>query len=321
MSLLLTALFTICCASKTAKLKPPPALGDEGRIPLELKILPSGDDLIVWGDMARIRRWPPARNIMQKNEKTLQKLVARFREVHGLDPWRDLDVILISAPLSGSERSMNLLLKGKGIKPSLMESMGRIMEEMGTLKRTRYRETALMEVGRMCIGFPDENTAASSTGVWVRRLVDLMQGFPEESVTENEDMMYIWRMLLSETMGNRAPALAAVAVVPHELSNRFSKELGTEVRFDSFGVRVSLGRWLGVAAVFRAPDKEHAEKLVAGLGRWAGTFFKSGWIVKSGMEELVRLLHVHSEGKYVYVQFSLPGELFEKIVKLIIAEK
>ena len=303
------------CGKKKRVIHPPPRHDKNIVGSSLLRMVPFGSDFLLWGDLAKIRRWGPVNNLMNEDGKELKNFVSRFQQVHGLDPWKELDQVLITAPLQGSHRAIKLVLKGEGIGESLLGSMPSYMKKLrkGELKKSRYREVILLEVGGMCLGFPQKDIVLSASGIWVRRAVDIIRGISEKPILENKELLNLWRSLTSERMGGK-PVVLAAGIIPEALSDRISGELGIGVRLESIGLRIQTGSWLGVKGVIQVAEKKQANQLVMGIQKWIYGIVKSPKVLDLGIGDLANLLFVHSEGKSVYLQFNIPGELFEKIV-------
>lgn len=307
------------CGKKKRVIHPPPRYDKTVVGSSLLRMVPFGSDFLLWGDLAKIRRWGPVKNLMDEDGQELKNFVSRFQQVHGLDPWKELDQVLITAPLQGSHRTIKLVLKGEGIGESLQGSMPSYMKKLGSgeLKKSRYRGVMLLEVGGMCLGFPQNDIVLSASGIWVRRAVDIIRGITEKPILENQELINLWRSLSSERMGGK-PVVLAAGIIPKELSNRISGELGIGVRLESIGFRIQTGSWLGVKGVIQVAEKKEANQLVMGIKMWLNSIVKSPKVRDLGIGDLANLLFVHCEGKSVYLQFNIPGELFEKIVRLTI---
>ncbi len=315
--LTLLLLYVPACGKKKRVIHPPPRYDKKVIGSSLLRMVPFGSDFLLWGDLAKLRRWGPIKNLMNEDGEELKNLVSRFQQVHGLDPWKELDQVLITAPLQGPRKTIKLVLKGEGIGESLLGSMPTYMQKLGKgeLKKSSYREVMLLEVGGMCLGFPQKDVVLSASGIWVRRAVDIVRGITEKPILENKELLNLWRSLTSERMGGK-PVILAAGIIPEELSNRISGELGIGVRLESIGFRIRTGSWLGVKGVIQVAEKKQANKLVMGIKRWIGGVVKSPKVQDLGIGDLVNLLFVHSEGKTVYMQFNIPGELFERLVRL-----
>ena len=308
------------CGGETKRLQPPPARAEKLVAERDLAFLPSGSDLLIWVDIKRLRRWPPAQKLLSSEQpgspgSPTSGLVKEFQKIYGLDPWKELEVVVLTAPLRGEKRSLRLVLRGpdleKKLTPRLLEVLGR----SGKIKKSRYQKKPIFEVGPMCVGFADAKTVLSASGVWVRRALDLASGEKEERLLAEDGLKDLWARLSSQRLGG-APAAMGVARLPDALAKKVAKEMKIGVLLKWVGIRISVNSWMSVVGVVRAPDSQEARKVVKGAEKWANAFVARSWVRRLGIGGLTKLLHVHSEGPLVYFQFALPNSLFIKLMDL-----
>jgi hypothetical protein len=191
----MTAALMASCASSTANRMPEVRPIDED----QLALLPAGADGVIDIDMEQLRTWAPARRLFSMLPRDARQ---RLDEM-GVDPWRDLDGLVMSLSGMGAQPAFTMLLRGDLEVAKISAGLTQVMYGESKLWENSERAVAKLSPRMLVMGSP----------VDVRRVVDLVRGQGQSLRDAQRELVTAFGRAPSAKSG-RPAVIAALAPSP-----------------------------------------------------------------------------------------------------------
>jgi hypothetical protein len=202
----------------------------------QLALLPAGADAVVDVDMEQLRTWPPARRFF----------ALLPQDTMGIDPWLDLDGIVVSlSGLGSGQPTATVLLRGDLDATKVAAG----------LTPGEYRQMKLWEGADRAVAKLSPRMLAMGPPVEVRKVVDLIrdQGLSLRSA----DLALVTAFARAPTAKSGRPAVIAALVPSLTLRDRLKADQlpGAEYEWLSFVLAVGDGFDFEVIGKTRTPTE------------------------------------------------------------------
>ena len=267
--------------------------------------MPSTASFVAYVDMASLL----SSSIFSGLEQELSSQVGErdledFRELTGMDPWRDFHVVSVftEAPENGRER-WGLAISGAFDPERVIETI----EERGPVKRLEHRETSMYIVGALArattasdqphaFAFPDSGTALFGPVESVRSMLDVGFGWAPAA-----DAGQLEPVLRSVSMGEAFwMVLSEEEVLEAKVRSRVKSDDWPD--FEALLVSVRLGSDLAIHARAEVESSDEARQL-ADVVRGMAAFSSL-----SADGPSIESLEVESRGKWLEVDFEIDSD-------------
>ena len=235
-----------------------------------------------------------------------QKDLEEFRELTGMDPWRDFDAISVFTETPENERERwGLAISGAFDPERVIDTL----EERGPVRRLEHRETLLYIVGALtrsttpsdqphALAFPDSGTALFGPVESVRSMLDVGFGWAPSA-----DAGQLEHVLRSVSMGETFWMVStAEDALEAELRSRVVEGLDFPA-FEALLISIRLGSDIAVHARAGVESSEEARRLadvVRGFAAFS-TFSEGG-------TPSIESLEVRTPGKWLEVDFEIDSD-------------
>ena len=227
-----------------------PRWAETSRLPDPAPWVPASADLVVYVDWSVLSESPVLRGVETSFiESKRGAEIERFRELTGMDPWRDVWALAyFTASNEDAGPAWGLACYGAFDPKQVIENLA----ANGKVRRSEYRETALYDVpdfgpqlgtsgGDQVLAFPDSTTALFGPAAQVRAMLDAGLGFAPPASEEGALAGALRQRTAAETLwvvgvgGRNLPsplggASAALANVPALASFSLSARVGSNVK-------------------------------------------------------------------------------------------
>ncbi len=225
----------------------------------QLALLPAGADAVVDVDMEQLHTWPPARRFF-----SLLPADARGQlEKMGVDPWVDLDgIVLALSQLGSGHPQTTMLLRGDLDADKMAKALGATFVDYRQVQIGESGAPGPGDVGQRAIARLSPRMVVLGSPVDVRHVVDLVRGQGESVRTADRPLVAAFARSPSAKSGR--PAVVAAAV-PSEVMKEALKAddlPGSEYEWLTFVLAVGDG--FDFEIIGKAKSLNEASSLAAG---------------------------------------------------------
>ncbi len=283
-----------------------------------LRLIPASARVVLMLDIHRSMTADMVQNVL-KDEKAKQKY-EEFIKMAGLDPMKDIYIVAVGmfGDPAGKSQEGAIFINLRYNKDTLL---AKIKENAKDLREETYNGVTLYEgLAGTNMGHPapagaflDDSNIVVGTGKSVRAAVDVFQK-KADSVDKNPEMKKLFKAV------NMSANVWGAAVIPQEMlksqadKNPMLKDLvgltGLTLSFD-YANRTLTAEVQGLGGA-KEQNKALADKLTALKGM--GTMMAGKEPV---LGELVNKIEVSSSDESVKIYASVPGELLDKVQKMV----
>jgi hypothetical protein len=258
----------------------------------QLALLPAGADAVIDVDMEQLRTWAPARRFFSLLPKEGRDKLTQM----GVDPWLDLDGIVMSLSALGSgQPQITMLLRGDldadkvagGLTPSLY----------GNMKVWENEERAVGKLSprMLVLGSP----------VDVRRVIDLVRGQGLSLRAAQRDLVAAFSRAPSARSGR--PAVIAAAAPSPLAREKLKDEQLPGAEYDWFTFVLAVGDGFDFEVIGKTPTENQARSLAAGARASLDQFRARPLVTLLGIGPYLSDIVIVDRGDEVRMVYRLAG--------------